>query len=685
MTKSKKRIALVVVLAMLSVLLFQGTVFQTSASAANEYLPFSQVDRTFPFSYDGITAIGGGSGYNAIVTGGTHTITAAGKTPAQLYSELVSTIAQAANGDTIYIEPSCVIEVPESILIDKPLTIASNRGQGSSNGAQMKAAAGLTGGNAIFNIRSSNVRITGLRLRGNKDFSPVGQAMAINAKGTSVASAISNVEIDNCEMEYFYYTSIFEEHPDPDAALHDDVFYIHHNYIHENYYDGLGYGIVIDNAFAKIYANVFHNNRHDIAGTGHPKSGYEAYCNIMLGGMSTQSNFDMHADREYQPDGSYVMTNYAGGYMNIHHNDFRASNPQANIYPVGKPNVICLVANNKFACGSPFAYGGAVYQNAWGRTNNPDAYGNIVSINNIYGSNAYLGWYARETWDKTRTTNFFRIPSTNDLLMSMNNPTISGSWINTASQVLDYWMGDFNGDGVTDILKSDGGKLSYMPINPTFTTEWTPLINTTYPFGTMTLKAGSTDYYEFTPRLYFGNFDNNNTTDILLVENTQISVSYGGVTSWTKLCDSTVPYNQIQVGRFTYAGYNDQIDDLFTVGSNGQWSICYDAKQWINAASSGYPGLKLGSFTGNGISDVFCATGSNWQYSYNGRSSWTSLMNTTVPYNTVNLADFTGNGKTDVICQVNGLWHISENGTAAVKRNLTTNFPLSNFVYGSLH
>ena len=60
-------------------------------------------------------------------------------------------------------------------------------------------------------------------------------------------------------------------------------------------------------------------------------------------------------------------------------------------------------------------------------------------------------------------------------------------------------------------------------------------------------------------------------------------------------------------------------------------------------------------------------------------------MNTTVPYNTVNLADFTGNGKTDVICQVNGLWHISENGTAAVKRNLTTNFPLSNFVYGSLH
>ena len=94
--------------------------------------------------------------------------------------------------------------------------------------------------------------------------------------------------------------------------------------------------------------------------------------------------------------------------------------------------------------------------------------------------------------------------------------------------------------------------------------------------------------------------------------------------------------------------------------------------------------LKLGSFTGNGISDVFCATGSNWQYSYNGRNSWTSLMNTTVPYNTVNLADFTGSGKTDVICLVNGLWHISVDGNTAVKRNLTTNFPLANFVYGSL-
>ena len=57
---------------------------------------------------------------------------------------------------------------------------------------------------------------------------------------------------------------------------------MHHNFIHHNQYNGLGYGVCHGSAYSLIEANLFDANRHSIAGTGVPKSEISAPTRISL-------------------------------------------------------------------------------------------------------------------------------------------------------------------------------------------------------------------------------------------------------------------------------------------------------------------------------------------------------------------------------------------------------------------
>jgi len=122
--------------------------------------------------------------------------------------------------------------------------------------------------------------------------------------------------------------------------------YIHHNYIHHNQMEGLGYGITLSKGgIALIEANYFDNCRHAIAGTGSPGEGYEARYNICGSNWISTSphNFDMHG----------FKTGYgiiAGDTIRIHHNTFMGETDEMPtcIAIRGVPGTGAFIYNNWF-------------------------------------------------------------------------------------------------------------------------------------------------------------------------------------------------------------------------------------------------------------------------------------------------------------------------------------------------
>src|SRR5690606_13612736 len=137
-----------------------------------------------------------------------------------------------------------------------------------------------------------------------------------NSKGILISH--KNVEIENCEIYNWSHAAIFVDN----AGSAE----IHHNYIHHNQRIGLGYGVMVE-GFANITANIFDYNRHAIAGSGVPGSGYSAEFNIALQNSSDQGHiFDMHGGKD-RKDG----TNIAGKSVSIKNNLFYLKSNRAAV------------------------------------------------------------------------------------------------------------------------------------------------------------------------------------------------------------------------------------------------------------------------------------------------------------------------------------------------------------------
>jgi hypothetical protein len=142
------------------------------------------------------------------------------------------------------------------------------------------------------------------------------------------------LEVDNCELSGWSHAAVF-------LSKGANQTHVHHSYIHHNQRSGLGYGVCLDQSRALVEANRFDFNRHDIAGTGRPETGYEARYNL-VGPNAYSHNFDMHggADRK---DG----TDVAGDLIQIHHNTFQAANV-TSVLIRGRPREQADVHHNVF-------------------------------------------------------------------------------------------------------------------------------------------------------------------------------------------------------------------------------------------------------------------------------------------------------------------------------------------------
>jgi hypothetical protein len=283
--------------------------------------------------------IGGGDGYGALAQ--------ETKDPVSTLDELLEALSQAKSGDVVFIagdaEIDCttrvyieelVLEVPEGV------TLASDRGRDGSVGGLIESDTQKT--SPLVRVMGPGVRVTGLRIKGpnpkrhiyhhNRSFKE-GRGHEYYYKfpvSGGIRSEHDHLEVDNCELGGWAGAAV--------GLGNGEGHHIHHNFIHHNQYNGLGYGVSHGTAFSLIEYNQFDCNRHSIAGSGAPGSGYEACHNVELG-ESLSHCFDMHGGRD-RKDGTQI----AGTWMKVHHNTFRC--PKTEVVIRGVPEEKAEVYNN---------------------------------------------------------------------------------------------------------------------------------------------------------------------------------------------------------------------------------------------------------------------------------------------------------------------------------------------------
>ncbi len=286
--------------------------------------------------------IGGGAGYDSIVTGGDYTV--------KTFESLRDALAEAKEGQVIFLPGDAEIDLTTLVYIEQfvleippGVTLASDRGHEGSPGALLTSDALNT--RVMLTATGPGVRVTGLRLQGpnpkryldhhRRAFGEGGPGHAYYYKFPTqdgILTTHAELEVDNCEISGFGHAGI--------CLREGGGHRVHHNYIHHCQYNGLGYGISHSKASSIIEHNLFDWNRHSIAGTGQPGCTYVARYNVELG-TSLSHCFDMHGGRD-RGDG----TDIAGTSIEIYNNTFRA--PQTPVVIRGVPQETCDVHHNWF-------------------------------------------------------------------------------------------------------------------------------------------------------------------------------------------------------------------------------------------------------------------------------------------------------------------------------------------------
>jgi hypothetical protein len=286
--------------------------------------------------------IGGSGNYAKIVTGGDYKV--------ENFQGLVEALAKAKSGQVIFIPSETVIDLTtyiyiEELVLEIPegVTLASDRGYHGSMGALLTSDSLKTP--VMIRPLGSHVRISGLRIQGpnpkrymehhRKAFGPGGEGHEYYYRfpvSRGIVAEHSHLEIDNCEISAFSGSGI--------SLLNGSGHHLHHNFIHKNQYNGLGYGISHSMAHSLIEYNLFNENRHSIAGTGVPGCGYIARKNIELG-ISLSHCFDMHGGRDRKD-----KTDIAGSSIEIYNNTFKA--PERAVVIRGVPEEKCEIYQNWF-------------------------------------------------------------------------------------------------------------------------------------------------------------------------------------------------------------------------------------------------------------------------------------------------------------------------------------------------
>lgn len=574
--------------------------------------------------------------------------------------QMVSTLTQLENaltlaqaGDIIYIDDDARIDLSraETVRIPGGVWLVSGRGVDGSDGALLYST--VIEGRSLIRAQGPDVRVTGLRLYGpdpnqcprewpnNCTGDIEGDSNCRDCmprpSGIRAASGADRLEVDNCELAGFSLAAV---------ALSDSVGHrVHHNHIHHNQRQGLGYGVLLGRGSTGTVEVLVDWNRmdymrHAIAGSGEPGQDYEARNNLVLGNANGHV-FDMHGENENTDNGSLL----AGGLMLIHQNTILPSNVYALVVR-GNPDHGAYFFDNCIARGSAMQ---AVNQRIT-VPNTTEADEENVFIDegpnsaapNLYGRSGPQ--CETERW-----------------CMSAG---ASGPWRYlqpTQVPLENLRFGDFDGDGVDDVFRSSGGKW-----------QWSRSGNT--PWSDLNTSTFAVD------RLAFGDFDGDGTTDVFNANGSIWRYSAGGSASWQTLRNTDETLVQLGFGDFDGDGATDAFK---TEGGTWWWSRSA-SEDWaeLNTSGVGLANLAFGDFDGDGRTDVFRTGGGTWQWSKSGSSGWQDLNTSGVGLSNLAFADVDGDGATDAVSVSREVWRYSSGASSPWQVLRFDSRPLASVAFG---
>lgn len=260
--------------------------------------------------------LGGGAGYDGIITNGDFTV--------GTVDELQNALKQAKAGQTVFIPGNAQIDLTgHPITVPAGVTLASDRGAVQSDGSISTGAMLFTSVRQKEAVRlSENARFCGITLVGpDTERHMTHLRRGLNDAGNKyteyyyklmltcgVSVTGDGAEVDNCEISGFSEAGV-------DINSHVDVV-VHHNWIHHNQRNGFGYGVVLGGqTYVEVYRNLFNFDRHAIAADGSAKSGYSAHDNAHLG-TAIYHIFDAHGGAD-RGDGTQIACERIDMYNNV--------------------------------------------------------------------------------------------------------------------------------------------------------------------------------------------------------------------------------------------------------------------------------------------------------------------------------------------------------------------------------